>query len=191
MCSNLSYKWGDVIDFYKNDIKKLNKEKKFITWLYSGTEDIQCTTLATLRTLNELNFTIKDKWKKWIIDDQVVGMEQTYDHGLTFLTVKNAGHLVVEDQPKIAKDLLDKFIQFNMREEDDTIYTDNWDNTSNDSLSTWAIVIISIGSFLVTLIVAAIIYKKCINKSPDIDIEEKGKFINPISDNNDNDEEED
>ena len=144
-----------------------------------------------MRTLNELNFTIKDKWKKWIIDDQVVGMEQTYDHGLTFLTVKNAGHLVVEDQPKIAKDLLDKFIQFNMREEDDTIYTDNWDNTSNDSLSTWAIVIISIGSFLVTLIVAAIIYKKCRNKSPDIDIEEKGKFINPISDNNDNDEEED
>ena len=108
-------------------------------------------------------------------------MEQTYDHGLTFLTVKNAGHLVVEDQPKIAKDLLDKFIQFNMREEDDTIYTDNWDNTSNDSLSTWAIVIISIGSFLVTLIVAAIIYKKCRNKSPDVDIEEKGKLVNPIS----------
>ena len=146
---------------------------------------MECPTLATLRTLNELNYTIKEKWKKWIIDDQVVGMEQTYDYGLTFITVKNAGHLVVEDQPKIAKALLDKFIEFN-KEEDDWNYNDN---TIDAPLSSWAIVIISIGSFLVALIVAVIIYKKCRNKSPDIDIEEKGKFINPISD--DNNEEED
>ena len=103
------------IFLYKNDIKNLSKEKNFTSWLYSGTEDIQCTTLAALRTLNELNYTIKDKWKKWVVDDQVVGMEQTYDYGLKFITVKNSGHMVVQDQPKIAKLLFDKFLEFNKK----------------------------------------------------------------------------
>ena len=42
-----------------------------------------CIPLQTMRTLNELNYTIKEKWKKWIIYNQVVGMEQTYDYSLS------------------------------------------------------------------------------------------------------------
>jgi len=41
-------------------------------------------------------------------------MEQSYDYNLIFLTIKGAGHLVPEDNPKVAKVLLDKFIENNM-----------------------------------------------------------------------------
>ena len=37
-------------------------------------------------------------------------MEQKYNSGLTFITVKGCGHMVPEDNPRIAKKLLDKFI---------------------------------------------------------------------------------
>ena len=178
ICANLNYKWGDAIYFYKNDIKELSKEKNFTSWLYSGTEDMICTPLQTMRTLNELNYTIKEKWKKWIIDNQVVGMEQTYDYGLKFITVKNAGHMVVEDQPKIAKALLDKFIEINKEKEDNK----NNDNKDDKSFPVWAIVVISVGCFLIVLIFALIIHKKCRSKSSDIDFEEKGKLVNPITD---------
>jgi carboxypeptidase C (cathepsin A) len=109
----LNYKWGDSMNFYRNDIKDLYERKNFSSWLFSGTEDIACVTLGTLRTLNELNFPIKEKWKKWKVDGQVAGMEQTYDYGLKFFTVKNSGHSVISDQPKASQILFDKFLEAN------------------------------------------------------------------------------
>ena len=53
--SNLNYKWGDAMSFYKNDIKELYNKKNFSSWLFSGTEDMACVTIGTLRTLHELN----------------------------------------------------------------------------------------------------------------------------------------
>ena len=188
MCANINYKWGDAIYFYQNEIKNLSAEKGFTSWLYSGTEDMQCTTLATLRTLNKLNYSVIEKWKKWKVDDQVVGMEQTYEYGINFITVKNAGHLVVEDQPKISKLLLDKFIEYNIANEDvepltdDPHYpsSDDPENTGEMKLQVWAIVIISIGSFLVVLILVLIIHRRCKGKS-DAEIEEGTKLISQIS----------
>ena len=109
-CSSLEYKWGESTDFYKNELENL-AINGFKAWLFSGTEDIAVTTLGTLRWINYNNFTIDEKWKQWIVDKQVVGMEQRYTNGLTILTVKGAGHMVPEDKPKIAKIMLDNFIQ--------------------------------------------------------------------------------
>ena len=100
------------MSFYKNDIKELYKNKNFSSWLISGTEDMACATIGTLRTFHELNYTVKEKWKQWKVDGQVAGMEQTYDYGLKFITVKNAGHSVLSDQPKAGQKILMK----NMRD---------------------------------------------------------------------------
>jgi hypothetical protein len=102
--------------------------------------------------------------------------------------VKNAGHLVVEDQPKISKLLLDKFIEYNIANEDvepstdDPHYpsSDDPENTGEMKLQVWAIVIISIGSFLVVLILVLIIHRRCKGKS-DAEIEEGTKLISQIS----------
>ena len=105
----LNYKWGDSYDFFRNDLPELTKNGlKF--WLFSGTEDIACVTLGTLRWMDYLNLTIVDEWKPWEIDNQVVGMTQKYSNGLRFLTIKNCGHMVPEDRPNIAKIIFDNFI---------------------------------------------------------------------------------
>ena len=108
-CKDLIYKYGDSLNFYKKDLEELSKQG-FKAWLFSGTEDIIVSTLATSRWINSLNFTIVNKWKPVINDGQVIGMEQSYSNGLTFITVKNAGHMVPIDQPKAAKFILDKFL---------------------------------------------------------------------------------
>ena len=41
-------------------------------------------------------------------------MEQTYDYGLKFITVKNAGHSVLSDQPKAGQKIFEKFLEDNL-----------------------------------------------------------------------------
>ena len=109
-CADLNYKWGESINFYKEDLQQLSKEG-FKAWLFSGTEDIAVATLGTLRWISYSNFTIEKKWRQWTVDGQVAGMEQKYTNGLNIITVKGCGHMVPEDNPRIAKKLLDKFIE--------------------------------------------------------------------------------
>jgi len=107
---NLKYKWGESIDFYKNDLQNLYEKEGFKAWIFSGTEDIAVATLGTLRWINSLNYTIDDDWKPWNVDGQIVGMEQHYTSGLRMITIKGVGHMVSEDNPRIAKALFDKFL---------------------------------------------------------------------------------
>ena len=168
MCSNLDYKMGDSMFYYKKDIKELSSKKNFSSWLYSGTEDIIVTPLATLRTLKYLNYTIKEKWKRWKVDGQVVGMEQIYEYGLRFITVKNAGHMVVEDNPKIAKALLDKFIEFNQVDDEIKII---------ELFPVWIIIPIFISCLLIIIIFVVILALKKKRKDLNIEVEEKDNLI--------------
>ena len=171
-CANITYKWGDSINYYKNDIKELSKNKNFSSWLFSGTEDIAVATLGTLRFLNELNYTIKEKWKQWKVDDQVRGMEQTYDYNLKFISIKGVGHMVPEDNPKVAKILLDNFLAFNKYEE----------NEENDSFPVWAIILISVLGFLIIATIIIIIIIKIKKKKDSVkNIEETGKLLSDFT----------
>ena len=107
--SKINYKWGESIDFYINDLPKLSKNG-FKAWLFSGAEDIAVATLGTLRMINYLNYTIEDEWKAWKVDGQIAGFEQAYNNGLKFLTVKGIGHMVPEENPRVAKEIFDKFL---------------------------------------------------------------------------------
>ena len=177
LCSDYPYKWGDSMYFFRNDIKNLNQKYNFTTWLYSGTEDMIVSALSTLRVLKELNYTIKDKWKKWIVDGQVVGMEQTYEHGLRFITVKGSGHMVVRDNRKISKILLDKFIEFNEKDTPSGSETQPEDNNPNDGFPVWAIILISVVSGLLIIAMIIIIILKIRKKNSSDDIEESGKLL--------------
>jgi hypothetical protein len=58
-----------------------------------------------------LNATVVQPWKKWRgRDKQVAGFFEIYN-GLTFLTVKGAGHMVPKDRPAHALDFITAFIE--------------------------------------------------------------------------------
>lgn len=47
-----------------------------------------------------LGYAIIDQWRPWMVDDQVVGYTQEYDHNFIFATIKGSGHTVPEHKPK-------------------------------------------------------------------------------------------
>ena len=174
--ADLNYKWGDSIKIYQNEIKEFYEKKNFSSWLFSGTEDIACVTIGTLRIFHELNYTIKEKWKKWKVDDQVVGMEQTYDYGLKFITVKNAGHRVPQDQPKVAKILLDNYIKF-IKEN----YNPN-PTPEENKFPVWGTILLSVLLFVIILVIIIIIIRNRKGRVTDVDIEDNAKLLPSMED---------
>ena len=83
-------------------------------WFFSGDADACVPTLGTLRWINELNLTVDEEWRKWKIDGQQVGMIQKYTNGLVFLSIKGAGHMVPQDNRKVAKVMIDAFVKGEM-----------------------------------------------------------------------------
>ena len=94
-------------------------------------------------------------------------MEQTYDYNLKIITVKGVGHMVPEDNPKVAKILLDKFIEYNRIDQN---------QNEDDSFPIWAFILISVGSLLIIILIVIIVVVKC-KKNPDSKMDEKDKLL--------------
>lgn len=83
--------------------------------LYSGQNDIICSTSGTLAYLRKLKWDGIDNFmsaKKQILkvsNGTIAGNYKTYDR-LTFATIYNAGHMVPLDQPDSARTMLEMFI---------------------------------------------------------------------------------
>ena len=115
-----------------------------------------------------------EKWKKWKLDGKVVGMEQSYDNNLHFVTIKNSGHMVPEDNPKVAKALLDKFLIYN----DIDINTQPDQDNDKTTFPVWAIALICFSIIIIVILIVLIlvhIKKKRIGLNDEID--EQGELL--------------
>lgn len=68
-------------------------------WVFSGDTDSVVPVTATRFSLSHLNLHVKRRWYPWYSGDEVGGWTEVY-HGLTFATVRGAGHEVPLFQPK-------------------------------------------------------------------------------------------
>ncbi|KAJ9162956.1 hypothetical protein P3X46_022686 [Hevea brasiliensis] len=78
-------------------------------WVFSGDTDSVVPVTATRFSLSHLNLTVKTRWYPWYLDNQVGGWSEVYN-GLTFATVRGAGHEVPLFQPKRAFILFRSFL---------------------------------------------------------------------------------
>ena len=69
-------------------------------WLYSGDFDDQVPFTDTEKNVEKLNRYKEGEWSSWNVGDQHAGFYQSYDNHLTVITVKAAGHMVPQNQPK-------------------------------------------------------------------------------------------
>ncbi|RUR06984.1 S10 family peptidase [Legionella sp. km772] len=85
--------------------------------LYNGLEDGKDSNfLSTQRWLSQLNWTYKNEFKEasrcvWFISNKKVAGYAKASHGLTLVTIRNAGHLAPIDQPEALLDLFHHFIE--------------------------------------------------------------------------------
>ncbi|KAJ1296423.1 hypothetical protein BS78_01G299500 [Paspalum vaginatum] len=109
LCRNsISNAWKDSDLTVVPVVKKL-VEAGLRIWIFSGDTDARIPTTSTRYTLKKLGLPIKEDWSPWFHGKQVGGWTVVYD-GLTFVTVRGAGHMVPSTQPQQALKLFKHFL---------------------------------------------------------------------------------
>ncbi|XP_020686571.1 serine carboxypeptidase-like 34 [Dendrobium catenatum] len=107
-CSDAIEKWNDAPASVLPIIKKLINGGIRV-WVYSGDTDGRIPVTATRLTLHKLGLNTTQEWKPWYNRQQVGGWTIIYD-GLTFVTVRGAGHQVPTFAPRQAQQLVSHFL---------------------------------------------------------------------------------
>ncbi|XAR51662.1 Carboxypeptidase D [Bertholletia excelsa] len=79
-------------------------------WVFSGDVDSVVPVTATRYSLAQLKLSTKIPWYPWYVKKQVGGWTEVYD-GLTFATVRGAGHEVPLFKPRAALQLFRSFLR--------------------------------------------------------------------------------
>jgi serine carboxypeptidase-like clade 2 len=112
MCSPvINYSYDDllssVIPLYNNFANKLR------VLVYSGDVDAIVPISGTRQWMFTLGRKVTKSWKPYMVEKQVGGYVVEYDGGLTFASVRNAGHMVPETQPERALYMFSQFLAGN------------------------------------------------------------------------------
>ncbi|KAG8380476.1 hypothetical protein BUALT_Bualt06G0019300 [Buddleja alternifolia] len=78
-------------------------------WVFSGDADAVLPLTATRYSIRALNLRTNTSWYPWYDDQKVGGWNQVYE-GLTYVTVRGAGHEVPLTRPKLALSLFRHFL---------------------------------------------------------------------------------
>ncbi|PUZ45173.1 hypothetical protein GQ55_8G201100 [Panicum hallii var. hallii] len=80
-------------------------------WVFSGDTDTVVPLTSTRRSLAALGLPVKTSWYPWyMVPTEVGGWSMEYE-GLTFVTIRGAGHAVPQHRPAQALVLLQHFLQ--------------------------------------------------------------------------------
>lgn len=108
-CTELDYKIGKAsLDIYKNSL--IASDLKI--WFFAGDTDGAVPFNGALKWIKKLNLNItKDKqYRPWYVNQQVAGYVQDYQEGLTYITVRGAGHMVPQWRREEAYTMFNAFI---------------------------------------------------------------------------------
>ena len=72
---------------------------------FSGDADAVVPALGSMRWISELGWKVLRKWRPWTLNSEVIGYIEERD-GLTFATVRHAGHAVPQFKPQEAYKLI-------------------------------------------------------------------------------------
>ncbi|XVF44554.1 hypothetical protein PTKIN_Ptkin02bG0133900 [Pterospermum kingtungense] len=92
-CSAIIKDWNDSPASMLPTIQKL-LDAGLRIWIYSGDTDGRVPVTSTRYSINKMGLKIKEEWRAWFHKRQVGGWVERYEGGLTFATVRGAGHQV-------------------------------------------------------------------------------------------------
>ncbi|KAK7341307.1 hypothetical protein VNO80_24233 [Phaseolus coccineus] len=109
VCSGIIQKWNDSPTTVLPLIQKLLSVGLRI-WMYSGDIDGRVPILSTRYSLEELKLNVTNEWRAWFEGKEVAGWVEEYEGGLTFASVRGAGHQVPVSAPQQALSLFSHFL---------------------------------------------------------------------------------
>lgn len=93
-CSDALTNWTDQPASTLPEIAGLVGKAGIRVWVLSGDTDDRVPVTSTRYALRKLGLKTVKPWKEWFTSDQVGGYTVVDDGGLTFVTVRGAGHMV-------------------------------------------------------------------------------------------------
>eukprot|EP01116_Phalansterium_solitarium_P022795 TRINITY_DN7660_c0_g1_i1.p1 TRINITY_DN7660_c0_g1~~TRINITY_DN7660_c0_g1_i1.p1 ORF type:complete len:498 (+),score=133.74 TRINITY_DN7660_c0_g1_i1:88-1494(+) len=110
-CSNLvQYNYSDVMTSVIPLYEKFLAAQDLKILVFSGDVDAIVPVTGTRAWLRSLNMTVTNPWTPWIDPQGQVGGYITEYTGLTFMTVREAGHQVPTFQPQRAQTMFNGFL---------------------------------------------------------------------------------
>jgi len=117
-CSSIvNYSYSDLLSSEIPVYQDLLNNSKLRMLVYSGDVDGIVPVTGTRKWLDSMNMTISSPWRLWLDSfSQTGGFVEVYRYGsnpngLTFATVRDAGHMVPWTQPGRSFDLFSRFLQ--------------------------------------------------------------------------------
>ncbi|PKA59508.1 Serine carboxypeptidase II-3 [Apostasia shenzhenica] len=108
-CSDVLGYWRDSPETTLPIIKQLIGSGLRV-WLYSGDQDAVVPVTSTKDSIEKLGLSVATPWQAWYTNGEVGGYVVVYK-GLTFATVRGAGHMVPSYQPERALTLFSNFLK--------------------------------------------------------------------------------
>lgn len=96
---------GSMIKYHKN-----LTSRGYRALIYSGDHDMCVPFTGSEAWTRSIGYKTIDEWRPWYTKGQISGYTQGYDHNLTFLTIKGAGHTVPEYKPAEALQFYSGFL---------------------------------------------------------------------------------
>ncbi|WOG91892.1 hypothetical protein DCAR_0311147 [Daucus carota subsp. sativus] len=84
--------------------------KGYKSLIYSGDHDMIVPFQSTQSWIRDLNYSIVDEWRPWIVQGQYAGYTRAYSNKMTFATVKGAGHTAPEYKPAECYAMFERWI---------------------------------------------------------------------------------
>ncbi|XP_038879947.1 serine carboxypeptidase 1-like isoform X1 [Benincasa hispida] len=103
-----SHNAGSMIPYHRNLTSQGYK-----ALIFSGDHDMCVPYTGSQAWTSSLGYKIVDEWRPWFSNSQVSGYLQGYEHNLTFITIKGAGHTVPEYKPREALDFYSRWLEGN------------------------------------------------------------------------------
>ncbi|KAM7278269.1 hypothetical protein ACFE04_005403 [Oxalis oulophora] len=107
-CGNVG--WTDSPTTVLPTIRKLISSGISV-WIYSGDIDGRVPVTTSRYAINLWKLPVHSAWRAWYVKGEVGGYVEQYKGGLTFVTVRGAGHTVPSFQPERALVMFSSFIQ--------------------------------------------------------------------------------
>ncbi|KAE8660934.1 Serine carboxypeptidase-like 34 [Hibiscus syriacus] len=104
--------WNDSPDSVLPVIQKL-LDAGLRIWIYSGDTDGRVPVTSTRYSIKKMGLRVKEEWRAWFHKSQVGGWVEVYEGGLTFATVRGAGHQVPVFAPRQSVNLFTHFLAAN------------------------------------------------------------------------------
>ncbi|KAL4203584.1 hypothetical protein AMTRI_Chr01g104640 [Amborella trichopoda] len=109
-CNGMNLYWKDAPLTVLPLIKNLTANGIRVM-LYSGDVDARVPVTGTRKATKKLNLDVQTRWLPWYNEGEVGGYSVIYKGGLTFATVRGAGHEVPSYQPARSLTLINAFLE--------------------------------------------------------------------------------